>query len=201
MASKSDTAVQTVLSEADMVSKTDSSAQTVISSMNLIPKTKPRIFFDRGYLKTVQAFLKIAQVILCLTTLVCVRTIYDAIYHSSGGWYYFVSMTGLWTSLFFLISYTFHIVERFDFLPWLVVEWGFALLWSICFLIAACVSTTRARQDPAWIALAVLGFIAGCIYGYEAYEKYDKWQKGEVPQEERQEYLVDLSATPNESLN
>ena len=201
MASKTDSAVQTMLSATDFVSKTDFTVQTALSATGLTPNSKPKIHFDKHYMKTFPALLKISQAILCLTGLICVRTIYMAIYHSAGGWYYFVSMTGFWTSLFFLSCYIFHIVERFQWIPWLVAEWSFALLWAFFFFIATCVSATHGKTDPAWAAAAVLGFLAGCIYGYEAYQKYIKWQSGDVPQGEGLEVIEDSNTAANESAN
>lgn len=184
---------------------TESSSQTelsgsVVSATDLITdNSKPKMHFDWGYLKTPPGLLKIAQAILCLVGLICLQTIYVATYHSAGGWYYFVSMTGFWISLFFLASYTYHVVERFQSLPWLATEMVYAALWMLFFFIAASVSAIHGNEDPAWVAAAVIGFVAMCVYAYEAIQKYCKWRRGDVPQGERQVAIVVSNSAQNGS--
>lgn len=185
-------------------SVTESSSQTqlsgsVVSSTDLITaNSKPKIHFDCDFLKTHPALLKIAEAILCLLGLICVQTIYMATSHSAGGWYYFVAMTGFWLSLFFLASYTYHIAESFQWLPWLATEMAYAALWVLFFFVAASVSAFHANEDPAWGGAAVIGFVAMCIYACEAIQKYRKWQRGDVPQGERQVATVDSNSAANE---
>lgn len=185
---------------------TESSSQTelsgtVVSATDLITaNSKPKIHFDWGYLKTHTGLLKIAQIILCLVGLICLQTIYVAFYHSAGGWYYFVSMTGFWISLFFLASYTSHVVERFQSLPWLATEFVYAVLWMLFFFIAASVSAIHGHEDPAWFAAAIIGFVAMCVYAYEAIQKYFKWRRSDVPQGERQVAIVVSNSSQNEPV-
>lgn len=171
-------------------------AAAVSSTDQVSTNDRPKIHFDIAYLKTNPALLKIAECGLCLIGLICVQPIYKATQHSAGGWYYFVSMTGFLVSLLFLASHTFHVVEKLQRLPWLAAEMGFAAVWSFFFFIAASVSAVHGKDDPAWIAAAVIGFVVMCIYGYEAFQKYEKWHSV-VPQGERQVANVGPSSSAN----
>lgn len=174
---------------------TESTAVPPESADPISTNPMPKLHFDIGYLKTHSGFLKIAECGLCLIGLLCVQAIYDEAQRSAEGWYYFVSVTGFWLSLFFLASYAFHVVETLRWLPWLAAEMGYAALWSFFFFIAASVASIHGKSDPAWIAAAFIGFIAMCIYAYEAFRKHAKRHKDVV---QRQAANVDPSSGANE---
>jgi len=142
--------------------------------------------FDPSYARTIPGIIKIARAVLDLIGFICIMCSGMGWSSSSrGNWFSFVSMTGFWVTLFLLIFYFFHLIERLHFLPWMLMEFIFCTVWTVFYLIAACLVAAWGGYTEAYGAAAFFGFCAMIAYGFDAYLKFMGWRLGELAQGER----------------
>lgn len=157
-----------------------STTTTVKSSSTTVDTT---IRFDPSYIRTVPGYLKIAQIALDLLGFICIEASGVFSYHSRGSWFNFVAMTGFWVTGILLAFYLFHLIEKFYRVPWIKFEFGYCVLWSVFYLIAACLAVTY--NIEAYIAAGFFGFCAMVAYGIDAFFKFQAIKTGQLAQGDR----------------
>jgi len=156
------------------------------------------IRWDPGYVKTLPGALKVVAVIVDLVCMICL--VNSPPYwreHSVGEWYIFVCMTAFWVSTILLIMYLLHFIEKFHVIPWLMLEFGFYLVWSFFYFTAAIAVTVKATV-PALMAAGIFGFIGMLIYGADAVIKFQGWRAGKLAQGERKKTTQNMTTEPRQ---
>lgn len=141
--------------------------------------------FDPFYARTLPGILKIVRMVLDLLGFISIMCSGVYAWLSRASWYSFVSMTGFWVTGILLLFYFFHLIERAYFLPWMLMESIFCAIWTIFYLIAACLVAALGGAIEAYAAAAFFGFSAMLVYGFDAFLKFKGWREGEVAQGER----------------
>ncbi|KAF7269409.1 CKLF-like MARVEL transmembrane domain-containing protein 4 [Rhynchophorus ferrugineus] len=139
--------------------------------------------FDKSYIRTIPGYLKIAQIIVNLLGFICIEASGYLSYHSRGSWFNFVAMTAFWVTAILLAFYLFHVVERFYRVPWLKFEFGYCALWTLFYLIAACLAVSFSNE--AYIAAGFFGFCGMTLYAFDAFLKFQGVKTGQLAQGER----------------
>lgn len=139
----------------------------------------PQIRYDQSYINTIPGMIKIACVIINLVGFICIEVSAFS-HHSRGGFFVTVAMTAFWFTGLMLAAYLFHVCEKFYKIPWLKIEMYFCGVWTILYLIASCLAATYGVE--AFTAAAFFGFVAMCLYGYDAFLKYSAVRRGEIAQ-------------------
>ncbi|XP_077295733.1 plasmolipin-like [Arctopsyche grandis] len=137
------------------------------------------IRFDSGYVKTLPGMIKITQIVLNLLGFICIE-VSGYSFHSRGSWFNTVAMGGFWFTGIMLAFYLFHVLEKFYKIPWLKIELVFCALWTLFYLLAACLAATFGLE--AYAAASFFGFCAMIAYGYDAYLKFRAVQAGRLEQ-------------------
>ncbi|RZC37058.1 hypothetical protein BDFB_013343 [Asbolus verrucosus] len=104
-------------------------------------------------------------------------------------------MTGFWLTVFLLILYLFHNVEKFYKVPWLKIELFYCSLWASLYLIAACLAATFGIE--AFSAAAFFGFCAMLMYCVEGFFKFKALRNGEPAQHPRPTITPPENTIPN----
>eukprot|EP00088_Acartia_fossae_P054408 TRINITY_DN6247_c1_g1_i1.p1 TRINITY_DN6247_c1_g1~~TRINITY_DN6247_c1_g1_i1.p1 ORF type:complete len:173 (-),score=21.77 TRINITY_DN6247_c1_g1_i1:305-823(-) len=144
------------------------------------------IRWDPGYIKTMPGALKLGAVILDLVCMICL--VASPPYwreHSVGEWYIFVCMTAFWVSTILLIMYLLHFIEKFHVIPWLMLEFGFYVVWAFFYFTAAIAVAVKSKSSGALLAAAMFGFASMVVYGVDAGIKFIGWRAGNLAQGER----------------
>ncbi|KAF6215629.1 hypothetical protein GE061_010385 [Apolygus lucorum] len=112
----------------------------------------PVIFPD--YVKTVPGMLKCVQIILSLLVFICVSF---SMYSAFGrlAFMSFICGLGFWLTGVLLAFYLFHVIEKFYTIPWLKIEFGYCIVWTLFLMIGSTLSF--AYLDAASI-FGVVGF-------------------------------------------
>lgn len=153
--------------------------QTTQTATRTTTVVSPQIRFDKFYIQTIPGILKAVVILLNLIGFICIE-VSKYSHHSRGEYFNFVAMCGFWFSGLMLIFYTFHVVEKFFRIPWLKIEFGFYVLWTLLYLIAACLAVTFG--PGAYTAAGFFGFLAMVIYAYDAFLKYQLIRAGGIAQ-------------------
>jgi hypothetical protein len=143
-------------------------------------KVTPLIWFDKSYVQTVPGLLKAAAIGIDLIAFIVAQ--FGRSNSGKVGFFSFTSMSAFWLSLILLALYTFHVVEKLHFWPWLLGEFAYCLIWTAFFFLS---SLLMLIDGGVHSAAGVLGFIAFGIYGYDAFIKYKGYSAGEIAQGER----------------
>ncbi|KAK0085241.1 hypothetical protein PV325_005531 [Microctonus aethiopoides] len=129
------------------------------------------IRFDPLYIRTRSGILKVIQVSMNLLGFICITcSIYSS--HGRGGWFNTVAMGGFWFTGILLALYLFHVVDKFQRIPWNKIEFVFCALWTAFYLLAASLAADLAKHAEAFGVAAFFGFCAMIAYGYDAYLKF-----------------------------
>ncbi|XP_055839867.1 proteolipid protein 2 [Episyrphus balteatus] len=139
----------------------------------------PQLRYDQSYIQTIPGMLKIACIVVNLIGFICIQVSAFS-YHSRGSYFSSIAMTGFWFTGIMLAAYLFHVCEKFYKIPWLKIEMYFCALWTILYLFAACFAATFGVE--AFTAAALFGFVAMCLYGYDAFLKFNAVRRGEIAQ-------------------
>lgn len=139
------------------------------------------IRFDKSYIRTLPGMLKAAQAILDLLGFICISVAAGS-YSSRGNYFNTVAMIGFWITGTLLALYVFHVVEKFNRIPWLKIEMYFCGALSIFYFAAACVAATSVSIDPGYGAGAFFGFCATAAYVYDAWLKFNGVRSGACAQ-------------------
>ncbi|CAK1550840.1 unnamed protein product [Leptosia nina] len=152
-----------------------STTTTVTSSTTV----NTRIRFDKAYLTTVPGLLKIVQVGSSLLGFICIlcSRLSSA---SKGAYFSWISMIAFWFTGILLGLYLFHIVEKFYKIPWLRMEFLFASVWSVLYLVASILAITVG--DNAHLAACFFGFVATLAYMIDAFLKFRSVRAGGLAQ-------------------
>merc|ERR1719348_944567 len=106
--------------------------------------------WEPAYLKTLPGALKAGVVLVDIICFICIALAAPYYKESAlGEWVIFVSMTGFWVSLALLVMYLIHMIEKFHVIPWLMLEFGFYVLWAFFFFTAALASALEAKSSAA----------------------------------------------------
>jgi len=141
----------------------------------------PRIRFDPSYIRTLPGILKIVQMALNLIGYICCA-LSMANLHSRGAWFDFVSMTGFWLTGILLVLYLMHIVEKFQQIPWMLIEVGYTGLWTFFYFTCSMAVAVWGGQFEMFAAAAFFGFAAMFAYGADFFFKFKGFRSGEVAQ-------------------
>ncbi|XP_055921931.1 CKLF-like MARVEL transmembrane domain-containing protein 8 [Eupeodes corollae] len=139
----------------------------------------PQFRFDKSYIHTIPGMIKIACIVFNLLGFISIQVSAFS-HHSRGSYFSSIAMTGFWFTVLMLAAYLFHVCEKFYKIPWLKIEMYFCALWTVLYLFAACFAATFA--SGAYKVGALFGFIAMCLYGYDAFLKYNAVRRGEIAQ-------------------
>ncbi|KAJ8971634.1 hypothetical protein NQ317_015910 [Molorchus minor] len=160
--------------------------------------------FDPSYIRTLPGILKVIQVGTSLIGFICIELSGPFSISDQGRFFNFVSMTAFWFTAILLAFYLFHVIEKLYKVPWLKIEFGFCILWTLFYLIASCLAVTF-HSSGAFIAAGVsiitvvnyccktdfierilciisFGFIGMTVYGIDAYLKLRGVQSGQLAQ-------------------
>ncbi|KAG8231903.1 hypothetical protein J437_LFUL011372 [Ladona fulva] len=160
----------------------DQHTTTTVTSSSTTVQTNIR--FDPSYIRTLPGMLKIAQIVLNLLGFICIIATHPYV-TSRGSWFNTVSMGGFWFTGIMLALYLFHVIEKLYRIPWLKIEFGFCLLWTLFYLIAASLAADYGRLIEAFGAAAFFGFCAMVAYGADAYFKFMAIKSGDIAQGDR----------------
>lgn len=126
--------------------------------------------------------MKIAQIVLNFLGIICI--VVTNVTFTRGSFFQTIGWIGFWFTGILLLSYLFHIVEKFYKIPWLKIEFGFCALWTVLYMIASALCAAVSSVE-AYSVAAFFGFCAMVAYGYDAFLKYRAIQSGELAQGER----------------
>lgn len=140
---------------------------------------QPQIRYDPFYIKSVPGILKAIVIVCNLIGFICIEVSAWS-HHSRGGFFNFVAATGFWFSGLMLVMYMFHVVEKFFKIPWLKIEFGFCVVWTVLYLIASILAVTF--HASGYVAAGFFGFLAMIAYGYDAWLKYQLVRAGAIAQ-------------------
>jgi len=147
-------------------------------------RANTEIRFDPSYVRTVPGILKVACLVLNFIGFLCIMVSENS-YHSRAGWFNFCAGTGFWVTGILLALYLFHVVEKLQFIPWLMVEFGYCAAWSFFYLTAAAACAAEGGRYEGWAAASFFGFVAMVVYGVDAFFKFKAWKGGDIAQGER----------------
>jgi hypothetical protein len=150
-------------------------------------KVTPLIWFDKSYIQSIPGLLKAVAIIVDLVGFIIAQFGYNS---GKSSFFSFTTMSAFWISLFLLALYSFHVIEKFHFWPWLLIEFAYCLIWTSFFFLS---SLLMVIDGGTHSAAGVFGFIAFGLYGYDAFIKYKGYSAGEIAQGER----VTISQTSN----
>ncbi|XP_058802033.1 CKLF-like MARVEL transmembrane domain-containing protein 4 [Phymastichus coffea] len=142
------------------------------------------IHFDPYYVRTLPGMLKVGQMLLNILGFICIQ-ISHINSHSRCGWYSSVSMAAFWATSILLACYQFHVVEKFQKIPWLKIEFIYCAIITACYLLAASLVAALASTSESLGVAALFGFLAMCVYGFDAWVKFKAWKSGDCPQGQR----------------
>ncbi|XP_015905012.1 CKLF-like MARVEL transmembrane domain-containing protein 8 [Parasteatoda tepidariorum] len=135
-------------------------------------RTPSKIYLDSSYLKSVPGILKIVECVVDLCGFISMIVVTSKYYYPSGTFYEFVSMSAFIISLFLLIFHLFHFTDAMQFIPWLLLEVIFSIIWAILYLIAGGISASWADAHSALASAAFFAFVAVVLYLYEGFSKF-----------------------------
>lgn len=143
----------------------------------------PRISIDKGYIHTQYGRFNLILVVLNLICFICVSAQPWSSYIPPQGWFYFVCVTGFWTSLIDLLLGFCQLQSRLGrIVPWDLGQMIFHGIWCFFYLTAASAVTHYAsyQNREGWYAATVFGFIATIVYGVITYYRYVNWKSAPV---------------------
>ncbi|XP_041974794.1 plasmolipin [Aricia agestis] len=141
------------------------------------PPPQKIIRFDKGYLKTLPGILKLTELICNIAGFICIKISWawlSAIFFNILYW------VGIMVTLFLLLMYTFHFVEKYDRWPWFKGEFFFSVAMALAYIVTSIFASTIG--ESVGYAVSFFGFCAIIAYGLDAYLKYKGWKRGLPPQ-------------------
>lgn len=134
--------------------------------------------FDKGYIKTLPGILKIVQLLSNLIAFICIKVSLSA--WVSAIFYNLLYWFGILITGFLLLCYIFHIVEKYDRMPWLKLEFFYCDAMVVAYVVTSIIAATIGEN--AGYAVGFFGLVATIAYGMDAYLKYKAWKRGLPPQ-------------------
>lgn len=95
--------------------------------------------FDKGYLKTLPGILQLVQLLCNIIGFICIKVSWSWV---SAIFYNLVYWIGNMVTVFLLLSYTFHLVEKYDRWPWPKYEFFFCGAMSLAYIVCSIFATT-----------------------------------------------------------
>ncbi|KAK2723491.1 CKLF-like MARVEL transmembrane domain-containing protein 8 [Artemia franciscana] len=151
--------------------------------------------FDKEYLRSIPGMLKAVVMVINIIAFICVSSS-DFHYHSNANWMSFCAWAGFFTTGTLLLFYCLHLIEKFHFIPWLLVEFIYCAVWSFFFFSASCACASYGKASNWFAAAAFFGFCSCLLYGLDAYMKFVDWRAGRVAQGERIVTTTTVASTP-----
>ncbi|XP_014203309.1 CKLF-like MARVEL transmembrane domain-containing protein 4 [Copidosoma floridanum] len=139
------------------------------------------IRYDPSYLHTLPGRLKITELVLNVVGFIFVVASIIS-HHGRCSWFNTVAMIGFWTTGILLTFYVFHIVEKFNRIPWLKIEFIFCAIETVGYLLASALIAALASSSESLGVAAFVGFISMCVYGFDCWEKFKAMRNGDWPQ-------------------
>jgi len=135
---------------------------------------------DKGYIHTKYGKFNLALLALNSVCFICVAAQPWASYIPPQGWFYFVCVTGFWTSLIDILLGLCQLQHRLvRIVPFYLGQLIFHGIWCFFYLTAASSVTHYAShyQDrEGWYAGAVFGFLSTIAYGLVTYYRFVDWK-------------------------
>ncbi|CAL4092075.1 unnamed protein product, partial [Meganyctiphanes norvegica] len=110
-----------------------------------VPPNETKIYVNKAYIRTHFGLLKMAHLAICIVTFICVmcsrnnRT-------NAANWMSFVTMGGFWTSAVLLFLHVINVVAYLTIIPWMLLEFGYTIVWTFFYFVAGCVAGDFARK-------------------------------------------------------
>ncbi|KOB64425.1 putative F28H1.4a [Operophtera brumata] len=142
------------------------------------PSSPTRVVrFDKSYVQSTPGILKLVEIICNIVGFICIKV--------SPAWfsaflYNLLYWAGNIITILLLVMYTFHLVEKFDKLPWLKFEFSFCVIMVLMYIGCSIFATTIA--ESAGYAVGFFGLCAIIAYGMDGYLKFKAYRRGLPPQ-------------------
>lgn len=133
------------------------------------------ISLQSGYLRSLRAYLKIGEMVLCLIAFICSSI--DWWVPLGQGWAQFVFISALITTLIFFIFHLFNVFSKLPG-PWVFIEFVYYAVYCVLIFIAVIVCLARGAQynHGGIIAATVFGMAALALYCVDTFFMYREWQ-------------------------
>uniref|UniRef100_A0A0A9W091 CKLF-like MARVEL transmembrane domain-containing protein 4 n=1 Tax=Lygus hesperus TaxID=30085 RepID=A0A0A9W091_LYGHE len=155
---------------------------TTVTTSNTNVQTNIR--YDPSYVKTVPGMLKCVQIILSLLVFICVSfSVYSAFGRLS--FMSFICGLGFWLTGILLAFYLFHVIEKFYSIPWLKIEFGYCIIWTLFLMIGSTLSFAYLDAASIFGVVGFFGYLNMIAYGYDGFLKFKGIQNNEIAQGER----------------
>ncbi|CAH0603576.1 unnamed protein product [Chrysodeixis includens] len=133
--------------------------------------------FDKGYVRTIPGILKLVQLACNFIGFICIKISWSwvsAIFYNILYW-----VANIITALI-LFMYTFHVIEKYDRVPWLKLEFFYCVIVSLTYIGCSIFATTIG--ESVGYAVGFFGLCAIIAYGFDGFLKYKAWKRGLPPQ-------------------
>ncbi|XP_063529948.1 CKLF-like MARVEL transmembrane domain-containing protein 4 [Cydia strobilella] len=140
------------------------------------PAPEKVLRFDRGYISSLPGILKGVQLLCNLIGFICIKVSNIWISSIPYNLLYWICMV---ITTFLLLSYSFHMVEKYDRWPWLKLEFFYCCVVVMIYIILAIIATVIGEGG---YAVGFFGFCAIIAYGFDGFLKYKAWKRGLPPQ-------------------
>lgn len=141
------------------------------------PPNQKVLRFDKHYVKTLPGILKVVQLVCNIIGFICIKVSTAFI---SPIFYNLLYWIGNTITLFLLLMYTFHIVEKYDRWPWHKVEFFYCCAVVLAYIGTSIFAATLA--ESVGYAVGFFGLCAIIAYAFDGYLKFKGWKRGLPPQ-------------------
>ncbi|KAI5634714.1 hypothetical protein NE865_12569 [Phthorimaea operculella] len=142
------------------------------------PPSPGAVRFDKRYVTTKPGILKVVQLAASLLGFISIKISWgawiSAIFYNILYWVCII-ITGI-----ILLSYTFHLVEKFVNIPWQKLEFFYCGIVCVTYFILSIIATTIG--ESVGFVVGFFGLCAIVAYGYDGYLNYKGWKRGLPPQ-------------------
>ncbi|CAB3231565.1 unnamed protein product [Arctia plantaginis] len=121
--------------------------------------------------------LKLVQIACNLIGFICIKVSWSWI---SAIFYNILYWSANIITLFLLITYTIHFVEKFNKWPWHKLECFYCAIVVLTYF--GCSIFAATLGESVGYAVMFFGLCAMIAYGFDGYLKYKGWKKGTPPQ-------------------
>ncbi|RVE45246.1 hypothetical protein evm_000061 [Chilo suppressalis] len=141
------------------------------------PQSTKVLRFDKQYVKTTPGILKIVQLVCNIIGFICIKVSSAFISPIFYNLLYWIANT---ITLFLLVMYMFHFVEKYDHLPWYKLEFFFCCAVVLTYIGTSIFAATLA--ESVGYAVGFFGLCAIGAYAFDGFLKYRGWKRGLPPQ-------------------
>ncbi|KAL4705335.1 hypothetical protein ACJJTC_019021 [Scirpophaga incertulas] len=133
--------------------------------------------FDKVYIKTLPGVLKIVELICNIVGFICIKVSSAFISPIFYNLLYWIANI---ITLFLLLMYMFHFVEKYERVPWYKLEFFYCCIIVLAYIGTSIFAATLAENIG--YAVGFFGLCAIIAYALDGILKYKGWKRGLPPQ-------------------